>query len=670
MRTVFAIFLLLILGSPGTQAALAEYEFVADFVDVAPDTSGRMVIAGCDMPSADFQMSTYEATNTEYAAFLNAVARLGDPYGLYSPMQARHFWGGIVKTRTGTVNSYWVKQGYHDLPVTFVNWRDAARYVNWLHYGRPDTGTSGPGTTEGSATEGAYDTTRFSAGMLPARRNRGARYFIPSCGEWIFSGFYDPAAGALTRYVGGNTLPAAGRPDTHARSANYYVDRWALPFPHLATVTAYSRNRSALGTHNQAGNVMEWVETTVGNGKMALGGSLFMPADTLSSSYRDTEKPGVKLSTFGFRVARIPEAARAPRLKFVAPAASAVPAPVTRTPAYVPPAHEWVRVGHPGNISDLETGRGCVPHEYEIASAEITNAQYATFLNAVARRHDRYRLFVQDMATGVVGGINRRRKDNDYVYAAKPGYEHRPVTYLSWFSLARYANWRHYGMPQGQQEIGVTEGSPTRGAYDTSGFEVFQQDRGPAVVDATLFARNRGARYFIPSDDEWVKAAYYDPARRGWQKYWRYPGRADVPPANRGESARKANFQADTLGEGPPYYVSEVGRFGAGGYYDVRDLGGNVWEWVETWRGLGDGDCWRCDVATKGLRGGSFNYTETGLAKWNIDPGKPGDRYFVYGGRLARRVESGASGTCLPASLRQTLASIVYRVSLRLRELQ
>ena len=35
------------------------------------------------------------------------------------------------------------------------------------------------------------------------------------------------------------------------------------------------------------------------------------------------------------------------------------------------------------------------------------------------------------------------------------------------------------------------------------------------------------------------------------------------------------------MGEGPPFYVSKAGRFGAKGYFPVADLGGNVWEWVD-----------------------------------------------------------------------------------------
>jgi formylglycine-generating enzyme required for sulfatase activity len=63
------------------------------------------------------------------------------------------------------------------------------------------------------------------------------------------------------------------------------------------------------------------------------------------------------------------------------------------------PAHavtmEWVEVGDPGNDPDTAvmtccgsstgtTGYGSVPYTYWIGKYEVTNAQYAEFLNAVA----------------------------------------------------------------------------------------------------------------------------------------------------------------------------------------------------------------------------------------------------------------------------------------------
>lgn len=628
--------------------------FTEQFVHVAPP-SVTLPLAQCTQPAHDFEISQYEVTNTAYASFLNAVASQGDPHHLYSPLQTSHFWGGILRAQEGDRYRYSVKPGYEKLPVTFVSWMDAARFINWLHFGRP-SGRQTLGVTEGSDQLGAYNTV---GPAVPISRNPSATYFLPTCGEWVVAGFYDPRQHALTRYVGGNSIPTSGPPQRATRSSNYYEGRWALPYPHLAPVDAYPNNRSALGTFNQSANAQEWVETSGEAGKLALGGSVFLPADTLTASYRDSEIATKKVSSFGFRVARVSPVTPALKpLSFEAPVAPAAPLHGAADKDQLPRnthVDNWVRISRPGNWSDPETGVGCVPYEYEMASTELTNAQYAEFLNAVAREEDRYSLFKIDMQTGTVGGLIREGKAGQYHYTVKAGFADRPVTYMSWFSLARYANWLHYGRPAGKQTLGITEGDDRQGAYDTRAFEAYQRAASP-VAHHALFVRNAGAQYFIPTDDEWYKAAYYDPERPGLRKYWSYPNRSDSPPPG---DLTGANYQTDNMGEGPPYYVSRVGAFRAHGYYPIVDMGGNVWEWTESWRNMAHEACWRCDLPTKGLRGGSFNYIEVGLSNHNIDPGAPGDHYFVYGARLARRTASPAAnqGWCVPSEVRRKVVS-------------
>ncbi|MBK8017600.1 MAG: SUMF1/EgtB/PvdO family nonheme iron enzyme [Betaproteobacteria bacterium] len=107
-----------------------------------------------------------------------------------------------------------------------------------------------------------------------------------------------------------------------------------------------------------------------------------------------------------------------------------------------------VRVGNAGNGADPLTGLGAVPYEYYIGTTEVTNAQYAAFLNAVdpsgVNPHDLYNPNMTN-ATGfavVKGGIDLVPEAvAGSKYAPKQNYANKPVNYVSFHDAARFANW-------------------------------------------------------------------------------------------------------------------------------------------------------------------------------------------------------------------------------------
>ncbi len=57
-------------------------------------------------------------------------------------------------------------------------------------------------------------------------------------------------------------------------------------------------------------------------------------------------------------------------------------------------------------------------YTYQIGRYEVSNAQYAEFLNAVAAT-DTYSLYATSMGSGV-GGITRSGSSGSYTYSASP----------------------------------------------------------------------------------------------------------------------------------------------------------------------------------------------------------------------------------------------------------
>lgn len=88
--------------------------------------------------------------------------------------------------------------------------------------------------------------------------------------------------------------------------------------------------------------------------------------------------------------------------------------------------------------------------------------------------------------------------------------------------------------------------------------------------------RNSQASYFLPSADEWYKAAFYEPLSG---EYFDNPTGNDTPPTptTGGTDADTAVYSQSPL-QGP----ADVMRAGGMSPYGTVGQGGNVWEWMET----------------------------------------------------------------------------------------
>jgi len=270
------------------------------------------------------------------------------------------------------------------------------------------------------------------------------------------------------------------------------------------------------------------------------------------------------------------------------------------------PAHsvtiDWVTVGDPGNAAD-NTTYGAVADAYRIGKYEVTIQQYTDFLNAVAQS-DPYSLYDPVMANnGNIAGISQSGTSGEFSYsvigplgttpagASSPG--NRPVTFVSWFDAARFANWMQNGQGSGSTETG---------AYTLVGGQ----------TSGTAPAKNPGAQYYIPTENEWYKAAYYKGGSTN-AGYWDYATQSDTDPGNTiGSGANQANYQAgayavtgsSSFDDSTQNYLTDVGAFSSSvSAYGTFDQSGNVYEWNDLagtsglLRGLRGGD-WNINVAS------------------------------------------------------------------------
>ena len=104
-----------------------------------------------------------------------------------------------------------------------------------------------------------------------------------------------------------------------------------------------------------------------------------------------------------------------------------------------------VPVGNAGNPNDSSTGYGGVSYAYEIATTEVTKAQYLAFLTAKAATSDLLGLYNPTMTDDPRSGITRSGSDGSYTFAAKENIGNKPVNFVSWHDAIRFANWLNNG---------------------------------------------------------------------------------------------------------------------------------------------------------------------------------------------------------------------------------
>jgi formylglycine-generating enzyme required for sulfatase activity len=187
-----------------------------------------------------------------------------------------------------------------------------------------------------------------------------------------------------------------------------------------------------------------------------------------------------------------------------------------------PSGIDFVTVGAPGNApwtgGGTNNNRGEVDYNFRIGKYEVTTAQWAEFFNAALDRPSNDR--IPDVFAPTQWGAVSATPNNPggQHFAVPAGNAMLPVGGVDWRTCAIFCNWLCGGKSSARSAF-------LSGAYDVSTFGYF--NGGSRFTDQ--LAHSPGAPYWIPTLDEWMKAAHYDPNRNGTGGWCLYSNSSDNP---------------------------------------------------------------------------------------------------------------------------------------------
>ena len=303
--------------------------------------------------------------------------------------------------------------------------------------------------------------------------------------------------------------------------------------------------------------------------------------------------------------------------------------PMAAAAQQAPPdyGHNFVTIGDVGNpgYSGLDpfqdmTGCGAVDYEYRISRTEVTSGQYVEYLNA--------RIDAGFPASTIrvprLGGVIYDFVNNQWI--TRTGGEMLPVGGVTWQDAAIYMNWLHNGK-------GADTADFMSGAYDVSTFGTVPGDPR-ARTDQS--ARSPGAKYWIPSHDEWFKAAHWDPNKNGPNQggYWEFSHTSDTQPIPGlpGVGETSADLAID---DEAAFMIPLESYPDSRSPWGLLDVSGGGAEWTERWFTRIDPD----DTERRIWDGAGAGNTTISRGDSNFDPilgiDRTTDRHWEYGSEFA-----------------------------------
>lgn len=265
----------------------------------------------------------------------------------------------------------------------------------------------------------------------------------------------------------------------------------------------------------------------------------------------------------------------------------------------------FVEVGEPGNPDDSGTtgsyssNIGGVAEDFRIGTREVSRdmIERSNILGSLG-------ITLANMAS--YGG-----GDGDH-----------PATGVTWNEVARFVNFLN-------EDAGFSHAykfalQPGDAGYDPNA-NILLWDPGDAGYDPTNLYRNADAFYFLPSADQWYKAAYYSGSGAVYHDY--ALGSDSIPTAVSGGTGTDEAVYAQLASVGP----ADIDNAGGLSPYGTMGQNGNVWEWLES---ALDGSN-NAPFEFREFRGGDWSGAELFLRSSHRGTNRPFNGIFDVGFRVA-----------------------------------
>ena len=229
-----------------------------------------------------------------------------------------------------------------------------------------------------------------------------------------------------------------------------------------------------------------------------------------------------------------------------------------------------------------------------------------------------YRMAVNEVSEKMINDYNAAPANSSLLITKDTRGTYKPATSVSWNEAARFVNWLNTS--QGYQAAYKFTNS---GANDN--ISLWSSANAWQLGGENLY-RHKDAYYFLPSEDEWYKAAFYDGSSMLYYDYATGSNTAPTAVAS-GTDPNTAvyNYQSDPEDFDDPgvvSYLADIDDAGGLSYYGTMAQSGNVFEWGESAFDGGND----LDSESRVLRGGRESSSSTQLqssfrSNFNLGPG-------------------------------------------------